>query len=151
MALTCRSRTVRATPQQVWALIADPHSFPRWWPEVKRMEEVHPDRWTQVFTTSKGRAVRADFSLLESEPPSAGRGTGRRVWEQEVRGTPFEHVLAQASTEVLVEPAEMGTRVTICQRQKLRGASRVGGGLLLRRATRRKLDGALDGIVAATG
>jgi Polyketide cyclase / dehydrase and lipid transport len=151
MATARRSRTLDATAEQVWALIADPHHMPRWWPEVKRMEAVEPDRWTQVFITKKGRTVRMDFRLLESDPPGpAGDPPGRRVWEQELEGTPFERVLGEAVTEVLVEPAPhrddgVATRVTIVLSQRLRGYSRTGG-FLLSRATRAKLDEALDSL-----
>jgi uncharacterized protein YndB with AHSA1/START domain len=139
MATARRSRTVAAAPQRVWELLEDPHHMPRWWPGVTRMENVHDDRFTQVFVTKKGRPVRVDLHLLNSEPP------WRRAWEQEVRGTPFERVLHESVTEVVLEPAADGTKVTIAQRQKLRGYSRTGG-LLLRRATAKKLDEALDGL-----
>jgi len=141
-----RSRTVPVSPQQVWEVIADPHHMPRWWPDVKRMEGVEADRWTQVFTTKKGRPVRMDFNLLRSEPPGPGGDPpGRRVWEQDIAGTPFERVLGEAVTEILLEPADHSTRVTIALSQKLRGYSRTGG-FLLRRATRAKLDEALRGL-----
>jgi uncharacterized protein YndB with AHSA1/START domain len=136
MATARRSRTIAAAPERVWELIEDPHHFPRWWPGVVRMEGVGPNGWTQVFTTKKGRAVRVDFRLLESEPPS------RRSWEQEIPGTPFERVLTQSITRVVLEPAEVGTRVTIELEQKLKGYSRTGG-LMLRRATNKRLDEAL--------
>jgi hypothetical protein len=103
------------------------------------MEGVAEDRWTQVFITKKGRPVRADFHLLESEAP------WRRSWEQEIPGTPFERVLSESITDVMLEPVGGGTQVTISQRQRLRGANRTGG-FLLRRATRQKLDEALDGL-----
>ncbi len=110
------------------------------------MEDVQPDRWTQVFITKRGRPVRADFRLLESEPPGPGDdGVARRSWEQELPGTPFERVLHEAVTEVLIEPDGADTRVTIALRQRLRGYSRTGG-LLLRRATGKKLDEALEGL-----
>ena len=146
MATTRRSRTVNASPEEVWELISDPHHMPRWWPGVKRMEDVSDDRWTQVFTTKKGRPVRVDYHLLRSDPPGAGGDPPAvRTWEQEIPGTPFERVLSEAITEIVLEPAETGTEVTISQRQKLRGYSRTGG-FLLRRATRGKLDEALDGL-----
>jgi uncharacterized protein YndB with AHSA1/START domain len=144
MSTARRSRTVAAAPQRVWELIEDPHHLPRWWPEVARMEGVQDDRWTQVFITKKGRPVRVDFHLLASEAP------WRRSWEQEIAGTPFERVLNEAVTEIVLEPDDQGTRITIAQRQKLRGYSRTGG-WLLRRATRAKLDEALDGIERACG
>ena len=63
-----------------------------------------------------------------------------------MQGTPFERVLDEAVTEVLLEPADGGgTQVTIAQLQRLRGYSRTGT-LLLRRATDKRLDEALDGL-----
>jgi uncharacterized protein YndB with AHSA1/START domain len=144
MATTRRSRTISAAPSAVWEVVEDPHHFPRWWPGVTRMEGVHDDRFTQVFLTKKGRAVRVDFTVLESRPPD-DRGIGLRRWEQEIPGTPFERVLNESIIEVRLEPAAAGTTITIEQRQKLRGSSRTGG-FMLRRAMRAKLDEALDGL-----
>jgi hypothetical protein len=67
------------------------------------------------------------------------------VWEQDIAGTPFERVLGEAITEIVLEPADGRTRITIALRQKLRGSSRTGG-FLLRRATGARLDEALDGL-----
>ncbi len=151
-----------ATPARVWELLADPHHMPRWWPGVARMEDVREDRFTQVFVTKKGRPVRVDFHLLASEPPGTdGSGSARRRWEQEIAGTPFQRVLSESITEIVLEPlageageagGEAGerleparTRITIEQRQRLRGYSRTGG-FLLRRATGAKLDEALEGL-----
>jgi hypothetical protein len=103
------------------------------------MEGVESDRFTQVFKTQRGRPVRADFRVLQSEAPTA------RAWAQEVAGTPFERVLSASVIEVHLEPVAAGTEVTISQQQKLRGYSRTGG-FLLRRATASKLDEALDGL-----
>jgi hypothetical protein len=151
MPTTRRSRTISAPPDRVWELIEDPHHMPRWWPGVKRMEDVQSERWTQVYTTKKGRSVRLDFRLVESEPPGpAGEPPGRRSWEQELYGTPFERVLSEAITEMEVQPAGQDSKVTITQIQKLRGYSRTGG-FLLRRATRTRLDEALDGLEQACG
>jgi uncharacterized protein YndB with AHSA1/START domain len=145
-----RTRTIAAAPQRVWELVADPHHFPRWWPGVTRMEGVDEDRWTQVFMTQKGRPVRVDFRLLESEAPGADGAEqgGRRRWAQEVEGSPFERVLGESITEVRLEPADQGTRVTIEQRQKLRGYSRFVG-FVLRRASRTRLEQALEGLEQA--
>jgi uncharacterized protein YndB with AHSA1/START domain len=133
------TRTIDAAPQRVWEVVEDPHHLPRWWPGVKRMESVSEDSWTEVHMTKKGRPVRIDFKLLESEPP------WRRSWEQEVIGTPFERVLNAAVTEIVLEPADTGTRVRLALKQNLRGYSRVGA-FMLRRATRVKLDEALEGL-----
>jgi uncharacterized protein YndB with AHSA1/START domain len=134
-----RSRTLSASQAEVWALIEDPHHLPRWWPGVTRMEAVEAESWTQVFSTKKGRPVRVDFQLIESQPPSM------RSWEQEVEGTPFERVLNESITVVSLDPVQDGTVVTIELQQKLRGYSRTGG-LMLRRATGKQLDEALEGL-----
>jgi uncharacterized protein YndB with AHSA1/START domain len=144
MPTTVYTRTIAAPPQRIWDVLGDPHHMPRWWPGVTRMEGVEDERWTQVFVTKRGRPVRADFRLLVSEPP------WRRCWEQEVVGTPFERVLDEAITEIMLEPVNGGTQVTIAQRQKLRGYSRTGG-LLLRRATKGKLREAVEGLERACG
>jgi uncharacterized protein YndB with AHSA1/START domain len=146
MATSKRTIAVEASPEQVWEVIVDPHHMPRWWPGVKRMEDVSEDRWTQVFQTKKGRPVRVDYHLVQSDPPGPGGDPpGVRAWAQDVEGTPFERVLAESVTEIMVEPAEAGSQVTIVQRQKLRGYSRTGG-FLLRRATKERLGEALKGL-----
>ncbi len=144
MAIAQRSRTLSAPQHALWELIADPHHMPRWWPGVERMEGVADERFTQVLRTKRGRSVRADFRIVESDFP------WRRSWEQELPGTPFARVLSESVIEVALEPAGSGTEVTIAQRQKLRGYSRTGG-LMLRRATAAKLDEALDGLQRALG
>jgi carbon monoxide dehydrogenase subunit G len=147
MASARKARTIAADPQSVWELVDDPHHLPRWWPGVKRMEGVGPEAWTEVHITKKGRPVRIDFRLLESTAPGTdGAATGRRAWEQEIVGTPFERVLVESIVEVSLESVEGGTRVTLEQHQKLKGYSRAGGGLMLRRATAKKLDEALNGL-----
>jgi uncharacterized protein YndB with AHSA1/START domain len=137
--ITQRKRVLPASPQDIWQLIEDPHHMPRWWPGVNRMEAVEVDRFTQVFMTKRGRPVRMDFHVLASDPP------WRRRFEQEIAGSPFERVLGESITEILLEPVGGGTEVTIVLEQKLRGYSRTGG-FLLRRATRKRLDEALDGL-----
>ena len=144
MATARRSRTVAASPQEVWDLIADPHHMPRWWPGVTRMEAVAEDRFTQVFKTKKGRPVRLDFRVLESDPPWSC------AWEQEIAGTPFERVLNESIIAIDLKPAADGTEVTLTHQQKLRGYSRTGA-FMLRRATRSKLDEALDGLAQVCG
>ncbi len=144
MATARRRRTVAAPPQEVWELIADPHHMPRWWPGVMRMEGVSEDRFTQVFKTRKGRSVRIDFHVLDSEAPWS------RAWEQEIVGTPFERVLNESIIAIELKAADAGTEVTLSQQQKLRGYSR-SGGFMLRRATGKKLDEALDGLERVCG
>lgn len=135
-----RSRVVAAPPDELWATVGDPYHLPRWWPRVERVELVQGDGFTQLLRTDKGRAIRADFRVLQSRRPELRR------WRQEVAGTPFEGILAWSETEIRLEPSGEGaTRVTLEQEQKLRGMARFGG-FMVRRAARRALDGALEGL-----
>jgi uncharacterized protein YndB with AHSA1/START domain len=142
---TTRSATVPAPPEEVWATVADPHHLPRWWPRIQRVEGVEPERFTEVLATDKGRSVRADFRVVESQEPVVRR------WEQEIAGSPFERLLRSAETEVRLEPAGVaGTRVTLTMRQRLRGAG-VLGAVMVRRATAQRLDEALAGLARLHG
>ena len=64
MPTTRVSRTLAASPQAVWELVADPWHQARWWPRVVRMEAVADEHFTQVLGTARGRGVRADFRVL---------------------------------------------------------------------------------------
>ena len=144
MAVARRSRTFKASPTEIWDLIADPDHLPRWWPGVGRVEGVEDDRFTEVLTTKRGRPVRADFRIVQSDRPYA------LAWMQEVEGTPFQRVLSESIVAIGLSIGAEGTTVTIEQRQRLRGYSRTGG-FLLRRATESKLNEALDGIERILG
>jgi uncharacterized protein YndB with AHSA1/START domain len=143
---TRRRRTIAAPPEEVWRVVADPHHLPRWWPGVERVEDASEEAWTEVFRSRRGKTVRADFTRLEAERPRLLR------WRQEVDATPFERFLAEAVTEVRLEPEEDGrrTRVELATRQRLRGMAHLGG-LLFRGATRRQLEEALAGLDAIAG
>ena len=134
-----RSRKLEAAPDAVWRIVADPNHLPRWWPMVERVENVRRREFTQVLRSKNGRTVRQDFRLARDDGPRTRR------WEQDIAGTPFDRFLALNATEVAVEPSGDGSAVTLVSQQKLKGLSRLGGGsFLLRRATKRRLDDALD-------
>ena len=140
MPVISRSRTLPAAPERIWTLVSDPERLTDWWPGVQRVEDASRKAWTTVLLTPKGRTLRADFTLLDSAHPR------RLRWRQEVEESPFERILESAVTELELEPAGEGaTYVRLTQRLALRGFSRLGG-LQIRRATRRQLQGALDGL-----
>ena len=140
-----RSRVVPAPPDDIWATVGDPYHLPRWWPRVERVELVQVDGFTELLRTDKGRAIRADFRVVQSRRPELRR------WRQEVAGTPFEGILAWSETEVRLEPDGAGaTRVTLQQEQQLRGMARLGG-VMARRAARRMLNEALEGLEGLHG
>src|SRR5205085_6790691 len=137
-----------APRERVWDLVSDPHHLPRWWPRTVRVEDVRQvqggrrSRWTTVLGTQRGRGVRADYRCTGATAGS------RYAWEQEIEGTPFEKILREASLEITLGGRDGDTTVTLASRERLRGLSRLGSPMM-RRATRRRLDEALDGIERA--
>jgi uncharacterized protein YndB with AHSA1/START domain len=143
-----RRRKIDAPPDAVWSLVSDPYSLPRWWPRTVRVENVEQTKsgkrsqWTKVLETAEGRGVRADFRCLSSAEGE------RYVWEQQLEDTPFERILRSSVVEIGLSPRDGGTEVQVTSRQTLRGMSRMGSPMM-RRATGRTLDEALDGIERA--
>lgn len=148
MPTVARTRSLPVDLDRTWRLVSDPHNLPRWWPRTVRVESVdgqpgaRRSRFTQVFETKEGKPVRADYRCTESTRNQ------RLVWEQQIEGTPFEKFLRRAELELRLAPAADGTAVTLEGRRSLRGLSRLGAPMM-RRATKRSLDEALDGIEQA--
>jgi uncharacterized protein YndB with AHSA1/START domain len=135
-----RETVVPATVDEVWALVSDPARLPEWWPGVTRVEEASPERWTAVFASPKGKAVRADYTRLEAQDRD------RLVWRQEVEDSPFERILAAAVTFIELSRAQDGgTRVVIALDQRPRGWARFAP-VQFRAAGRRQVKGALAGL-----
>jgi uncharacterized protein YndB with AHSA1/START domain len=139
-----RSRTIRASVESVWDLVSDPHNLPRWWPRIMRVEDVQGAgeraRWTAVLETERGTGVRADYRC------SGSTNSRRFAWRQDLDGTPFERILKESRVEIRLEPeGDDATEVRLSSEERLRGFSRLGSSMM-RGATRRRLDEALDGI-----
>lgn len=161
------SRSIAASPADVWAVVGDPHHLPRWWPRVTRVEGVQDGAFTEVLAGRSGKVMRADFEIVEASPPR------RVVWSQLVRGTPFEKVLLSAVTQIdlggsaaATEVGAAATEVRIELRQELPGpwGSRAGGSRrgrvfgvarfgapLVKRAATATLQQALDGLERVFG
>jgi uncharacterized protein YndB with AHSA1/START domain len=140
MAKTTRNRRIAASPEGVWEVVSDPHHLPRWWPGVARVEDVRDGRFTEVIPTRRGKPVRLDFVVVESDPPR------RRVWAQELAGTPFERLLSAWTTTITLAPGgDDGCLVTLEEHQQLRGTFRAGL-LLQRRPAARRLESALTAL-----
>jgi uncharacterized protein YndB with AHSA1/START domain len=144
-----RRRAIAAPPSEVWDLISDPYSLPRWWPKTGRVENVdrksgdRRSQWTKVLETAEGRGVRADYRCV-----SAAEGK-RYVWEQMLDGTPFQRHLRSARVEIeLRAEGPDATEVSLSSNQALRGLSRLGSPMM-RSGQGRILDEALDGIERA--
>ena len=145
-----RRRTIAAPVDEVWELVSDPYSLPRWWPRTSRVESVDrkPEgkrsQWTKVLETAEGRGVRADYRCLSSAEGE------RYVWEQQLAGSPFERHLRSSVVEIGLQAGEGGTVVSLSSEQKLRGMSRLGSPMM-RGGQGKILDAALDGLEAALG
>ena len=137
-----RSRTLSASADAVWHVLADPYALPRWWPLVRRVEGVSGAGWTAVMGKPGGRGVRAEQLLEASEPPRLRR------WSLVVAGSAFERVLRSSVCEARLEPDGDRTALRLELRQAPRGFARFGG-IMLRRAARRQLDDALAGMARA--
>jgi uncharacterized protein YndB with AHSA1/START domain len=139
-----RSRTIGASIERIWDLVSDPHSLPRWWPRIARVEDVQGtgerSRWTAVLETERGSGVRADYRC------SGSTNRRRFAWKQDLDGTPFERILRESRVEILLEPeGDDATRVRLSSEERLRGLARFGSAMM-RGAIRKRLDEALDGI-----
>lgn len=132
-----------ATPEDVWRLVSDPWSRPRWWPRVERVEEASSEAFTDVMRSAKGKAVRADHTVSEADPLHAVE------WLQAVEETPFERFLGEARTRLSLAEGDGGsTRVEIAAVRRFRGLAWLGSPLA-RRALRRDLDEALERLAEA--
>ncbi len=147
MPRTRRSRTVPADPATVWGVVGDPHNLPRWWPRVERVEQVTAGAFTEVLRSDRGRTIRADHRLSQLVQ------TERIEWTQLLEGTPFARVMREGVTSVTLKPVDdgQGTKVTLERRQQMIGVARLGGGIMIRRATAKLLDGALDALATVVG
>jgi uncharacterized protein YndB with AHSA1/START domain len=139
---TTRTRVLAATRERIWGVVGDPYHEPRWWPRVQRVEGVSKNGWTSVMTSPRGNAVRADWTLEDSHQPE------RRYWAQELDGTAFERMLRRNAFGVELERLPDGTRVTLIAEQDLRGTARFAP-WMVKRAMKRNLDSALDGLASA--
>ncbi|HEX2708796.1 MAG TPA: SRPBCC family protein [Solirubrobacterales bacterium] len=143
-----RKRTIGAPVEEVWKLVSDPYSLPRWWPRAGRVENVEQksagrrSQWTKVLETAEGRGVRADYRCLSSAENE------RYVWEQELEGTPFARHLRSSRVEIGLRAREQGTQISLASVQTLKGMSRMGSPMM-RRAQGAILNEALDGIERA--
>lgn len=125
----------------LWDIVRDPHHLPRWWPRVSRVEAVEGNAFTEVLMSAKGKLVRADFTLVETDEAQR-----RLMWSQELENSPFARLLASAETEVQMAAEGLDTDVTIELRQAMTGFFPRFGGYMVRRAAAATLEEALDGL-----
>jgi uncharacterized protein YndB with AHSA1/START domain len=141
VATILRSGLVSAPPEMVWEVIADARSLPRWWPALTRVEGVLPTGFTQVLISPRGRPVRLDLFYTEVEEPL------RLGWALDISGGQFDRFMSEWHTNFELEPVSGGTRVQISERQSFRGSYKTGT-LLQRRASAKRLEAALAGLIA---
>ena len=137
-----RSRRVRAPTGRVWGMIADAHQLPRWWPRTTRVEGVSSSGWTSVLVSDRGRSVRMDWRVEQTDAPRL------RVFSQELAGSPFERLMDSHHVRLRLAPDDDGSRIEIEIERRLRGWARMAP-FLVRRAARQEADGALAGLAAA--
>jgi hypothetical protein len=94
-----------------------------------------------VLVSDRGKPIRADYSLTRTQPMEL------LEWEQELDETPFERMLSLSRLVFEFESEAGGdvTTVAVRSHERLRGLARLGAPMV-RRATRRRLNDALDGL-----
>jgi hypothetical protein len=107
--------------------------------DVTQMGSGKRSRWTTVLGTERGKGVRADYRCTSAAPGE------RYLWEQDLEG-----ILRYSRLEILLDDGKAGTSVKLASSERLRGLSRLGSPMM-RMATRKRLDEALDGIERAVG
>jgi len=138
-----RERVVSAPRERIWATARDPDHLPRWWPKVTRVEDVGEEAWTTVMETARGKSLRADYTVLESVEPEL------LVWRHEIEESPFERIMSDSRYRLVLEPEGEDTKVQLSHKVRLRGFARFGV-IQIRLATRKTLDGALEGLADLT-
>jgi uncharacterized protein YndB with AHSA1/START domain len=124
--------------ERVWKVVSDPYSLPRWWPRVQRVEEVSDEGWTTVLLSDRGKPVRADYTLARVHPMEL------LEWRQELEETPFERMLSRSELVIELGRDDTGTTgVSLRSTERLRGLARLGSPMV-RRATRKRLNQALE-------
>ena len=137
MPVVTEQADLAAPLERVWKVVSDPYSLPRWWPRVQRVEEVTDAGWTMVLMSDRGKPIRADYSLTRSRPMEL------LEWNQELEETPFERMLSLSRLLFEFEWDDHVTVVLVRSTERLRGLARLGSPMV-RRATRKRLNQALD-------
>ena len=127
-----------AAPEAVWEVVSDPRRLARWWPRTERVKGITAKGWTTVLRSERGRAVRADWRLEQSERRCAGRGP-RSSTARRSRGCCASAAWRRGSSAL-----DGGTQVRLELRQRRAGGQ--ARAAQMRRAAGRELDGALDGL-----
>lgn len=101
-------RTIDASPDQIWAVLADAMSFERWVvgaKDIRTADGTWPEPGSHLHhTVGFGPLqLKDNTKVLEADPP-------RRL-VMEARGRP----LGIAQIEMLLEPAGSGTKVTMIE------------------------------------
>ena len=106
--MACTERTMDATPEQIWAVLADAGSYERWVvgaKDIRTADGTWPDPGSVLQHTSGfgPLTLKDNTKVLESEPP-------RRI-VLEARGRP----LGIARIEITLEPEGSATKVMMTE------------------------------------
>lgn len=130
------SGTVRATPADVFAFLADFENWPRWQSDMKTTELVEGQRGQagavyHYVSKAMGQTFDSTVRIVRVDPPS------EITFEGEWAG------MMRPSGRYLVEPAPEGARVTLNPHPEARGFGKLMAplmGLMIRRLNHEHLD-----------
>ena len=135
----------RPRSDEVWELVSDPYSLPRWWPRTSRVESVDRKPGGQAQPVDQGAGDGRGARRAGRLPlPQLGRGRALRLGAAARRARPFERHLRRSMVEIGLRAEGEGTEVSLTSEQTLRGMSRLGSPMM-RGGQGKILDEALDG------
>ena len=106
--MACNERTIDATPEQIWAVLADARSYARWVvgaKDIRTVDDTWPEPGSRLHhTVGFGPLqLKDNTKVLECEAP--------RLLVMEARGRP----VGIARIELRLEPQGSGTKVTMIE------------------------------------
>lgn len=106
--MSCTDRTVKASPEQIWAVLADPYTYGHWvvgTKDIRTADGTWPEQGSTLQHTSGlgPLNLKDNTKVIESDPP-------RRL-VLEARGRP----LGIARIEIGLEPQGSSTVVTMTE------------------------------------
>ena len=130
------SGTVRATPETVFAFLADFENWPRWQSDMKTTELVEgqggqPGARYHYVSKAMGQTFDSTVRIVRVDPPS------EIAFEGEWAG------MMRPSGRYLVEPAPEGARVTLNPHPEARGFGKLMAplmGMMIKRYNQEHLD-----------
>lgn len=115
--MSCTDRTVKASPEQIWAVLADPYTYEHWVvgaKDIRTADGTWPEQGSALQHTSGFGPLnlKDNTKVIESEPPhrlvleARGRPLGIARIEIELKPQGSDTVVSMTEYAVRPEPAK---------------------------------------------